>query len=178
MLMMGVAVIMQTTPTILFAAVDWNSIVHARDVVVPPLRYSYLLLIVYEGLAITAQCMMALHQLPLWCDITTVEPLYSGHPWGTTFWPLYRGGLYSLRGVPLYMYCNYCTVHDGLTLAATATCDITTCISSIMIIIMIVYTLCLFTGGMFTLELISQLPCSYWYVHNQVVSHQLFSLRS
>ncbi len=23
----------------------------------------------------------------------TVEPLYSGHPWGPTFWPLYRGGL-------------------------------------------------------------------------------------
>ena len=21
-------------------------------------------------------------------------PLYSGHPWGTTFWPLYRGDLY------------------------------------------------------------------------------------
>ncbi len=24
----------------------------------------------------------------------TVEPLYSGHLWGTTFWPLYRDGLY------------------------------------------------------------------------------------
>ncbi len=30
--------------------------------------------------------------LTLW--ICTVEPLYSGHPWGTTFWPLYRSGLY------------------------------------------------------------------------------------
>ncbi len=27
-------------------------------------------------------------------NLGTVEPLYSGHPWGTTFWPLYRGGLY------------------------------------------------------------------------------------
>ncbi len=26
----------------------------------------------------------------------TVEPLYSDHPWGTTFWPLNRGAL--LRG--------------------------------------------------------------------------------
>ena len=24
--------------------------------------------------------------------IITVEPLYSGHSWGTTLWPLYRGG--------------------------------------------------------------------------------------
>ncbi len=23
-----------------------------------------------------------------------MEPLNSGHPWGTTFWPLYRGGLH------------------------------------------------------------------------------------
>ncbi len=29
MLMVGVAVIMQATPTISFAAVDWNSIVHS-----------------------------------------------------------------------------------------------------------------------------------------------------
>ncbi len=35
--LVGMAVIMQTTPTVPFAAVDWNSIVHARDVVVPPL---------------------------------------------------------------------------------------------------------------------------------------------
>ncbi len=32
MRMVGVAVIMQTTPTVLFAAVDSNSVVHARDV--------------------------------------------------------------------------------------------------------------------------------------------------
>ncbi len=25
----------------------------------------------------------------------TVEPLYNGHLWGTMFWPLYRGGLYT-----------------------------------------------------------------------------------
>ncbi len=49
MLMVGMAVIMQTTPTILFAAVDWNSIVHARDVVrIPPLPFEYLWLYLYS----------------------------------------------------------------------------------------------------------------------------------
>ena len=24
--------------------------------------------------------------------VSTVGPLYSGHSWGTTLWPLYRGG--------------------------------------------------------------------------------------
>ncbi len=30
--------------------------------------------------------------------MSTVEPLYNGHLWGTMFWPLYRGGLNLLRG--------------------------------------------------------------------------------
>ncbi len=30
--------------------------------------------------------------------LTTVEPLYSGHPWGTKFWPLYNYGWPLLRG--------------------------------------------------------------------------------
>ena len=37
--------------------------------------------------------------------ITTVEPLYSGHPWGTTLWPLYRGGCSS--GVLLLWKSSY-----------------------------------------------------------------------
>ncbi len=32
-----------------------------------------------------------------------MEPLYSGHPWGTKCWPLYRGGPY--WGVVLYTHC-------------------------------------------------------------------------
>ncbi len=35
----------------------------------------------------------------------TVESLYSGHPWGAKFWPLYRGGLY--WGVVLYTNCMF-----------------------------------------------------------------------
>ena len=46
------------------------------------------------------------------CKCITVEPLYSGHPWGTTFWPLYRGGLY--WGVVLYTTaCSFGTWVPG-----------------------------------------------------------------
>ncbi len=41
----------------------------------------------------------------------TVESLYSCHPWGTTFWPLYRGGLY--WGVVWYTNCSFGTWVPG-----------------------------------------------------------------
>ncbi len=41
----------------------------------------------------------------------TVEPLYSGHPWGTKFWLLYRGGLYC--GVVLHTNCSFGTWVPG-----------------------------------------------------------------
>ncbi len=40
-----------------------------------------------------------------------MEPLYSGHPWGTKFWPLYRGGLYC--GVVLHTTCSFGTWIPG-----------------------------------------------------------------
>ncbi len=40
-----------------------------------------------------------------------MEPLYSGHPWGAKFWPLYRGGLY--WGVVLYTNCSFGTWVPG-----------------------------------------------------------------
>ncbi len=45
------------------------------------------------------------------CGVCTVEPLYSGHPWGTRYWPLYRGGLY--WGVVLYTNCSFWTWVPG-----------------------------------------------------------------
>ncbi len=45
------------------------------------------------------------------CPANTVEPLYSGHPWRTTFWPLYRDGLY--WGVVLYTNCSFGTWVPG-----------------------------------------------------------------
>ncbi len=41
----------------------------------------------------------------------TVEPLHSGHPWGTKCWPLYRGGVY--WGVVLYTNCSFGTWVPG-----------------------------------------------------------------
>ena len=43
---------------------------------------------------IEAQLYLMLAKAVATLKTTTVEPLYSGHPWGTTFWPFYRGGLY------------------------------------------------------------------------------------
>ncbi len=39
--------------------------------------------------------------------VHSVEPLYSGHPWGTTFWPLYTGVAF-IEG----LFCTQ-TVHLG-----------------------------------------------------------------
>ena len=54
--------------------------------------------------------------LRVWGEISNlnncnVQPLYSGHPWGTKFWPLHRGGLY--WGVVLYTNCSFGTCVPG-----------------------------------------------------------------
>ena len=46
----------------------------------------------------------------------TVEPLYSGHPWGTTLWLFYRGGL--CRGVLDFKCPNFTILHEQLKISS------------------------------------------------------------
>ncbi len=69
-------------------------------------------------LAMATLAMAILAMTILAMAINTVEPLYSGHPWGTTFWPLYRDGRYIGMAFIEGLFCTQ-NVHLGPGFLAT-----------------------------------------------------------